>query len=202
VNRYLTLAECAEELRITRHTVLKLLKQQRLVGIEITPGHWRIVDPAPKLREKLLADPLELVPFLSRHEAAEVLGMTPNNLRWYVDTGKAHPVRIEGLHFKVFTAKEVRRIAAMREKLRGPRKQIYSAAIARWLKGYLDRDADVTAEALQAMLDKAVKLPEPKRSEVVVEIWALVERLQEILREDGPGGEISTHGPSVPSGVR
>lgn len=183
MDRYLTAEECAEELRVSKPVILKLLKKGQLAGIEITPGHWRILDPAPKLREKLLSDPLELFPFISRFEVAEVLDMTPNNVKWYVDIKKANPVWVEnGPHYRCFTPLEVRKFAAYREKLRGPKKLIYSTQIAKWLRGYLARDADASAEAIQAMLDQAVKLPEPKRSQTVVEIWGLIDKLNEILR--------------------
>lgn len=173
----------AEELKVSKPVVLKLLKTGQLTGIEITKGHYRILDPAPKLREKLLADPLELFPFISKFEVAEVLEMTPVNVKWYIDTKQVNPVFVpNGPHFRCFTPLEVRKFAAYREKLRGPKRLVYSSLIAKWLRGYLNQDADTSAEAIQEMLNKAVRLPEPKRSQTVVEIWGLIDKLNEILR--------------------
>jgi excisionase family DNA binding protein len=186
MDRYLTLEEMAEELRVTKATVLKLLQKKRLVGIEITPGHYRLLDPAPALRERLLTAPIERFPFLAPREVAEVLGLKFEALRHEIRIGRAKPARIEGgPSFRVFTPKQVRELAAAREKLRGRGKFNYSASIAKWLRGYLAQDADVTAEGIQAMLDQAVKIPEPKRSQTIVEIWGLIGKLDEILKECG-----------------
>jgi len=184
MNRYLTLEECAEELRVQRRTVLSLIKKKRLVGIEITPGHWRVADPSPALRERLLDSPLERIPFLSMHEVAEVLGITHHALKWDVRTGKAKPVYVEGgPKAKVFTVKELRRLAAIRDKRQRPRKLHYSRSIAKWLKGAINKDADVTAEAIQEMLDQVVKMPEPRKSQIIVELWALVDEVNRLLLE-------------------
>ena len=184
MDRYLTAEECAEELRVSKPVVLKLLKKGQLTGIEIAPGHFRILDPAPKLRERLLDDPLEHFPFISKFEVAEIMDMNPVTVKWYVDEKITNPVWVkDGPHFRVFTPLEVRKFAAYRERLRGPRRLIYSSAIARWLKAYLEKDANATAESIQTMLDKAARLPEPKRSQIFVQIWALLDELNLLLRE-------------------
>jgi excisionase family DNA binding protein len=184
VDRYLTLEEAAEELRTTKPTVLKLIKHKRLAAIEITPGHWRVADPAPKLREHLITEPLERFPFLTQHEVCEVLGLKFEALKHDMRIGRTNPQRVDGgPGFKVFTPKQVRLLAVSRERRRGCSKLIYSASIAKWLRGYLDKDAGVTAEAIQGMLDQAVRLPELKRSETIVQVWALINKLDEILKE-------------------
>lgn len=184
MERYLTLEECAEELRTTKPTVLKLLKQRLLTGIQITPGHWRILDPGPKLRTHLLESNLDRTPFLSPHEAAEVLGMTWPNFKWHMDNGKVIAIRLaDGPHFKIITPKELRRFAATRERRQGPGKQIYSAAIVKWLKGYLDGEVTPNASILAEMMEKSVRIPEPRRSQVICELWALVDRANELFQE-------------------
>lgn len=184
MNRYLTLEECAEELRVQRRTVLSLIKKKRLVAIEITPGHFRVLDPSQRLREYLLDSPIERFPFLAQREVAEVLGIKFESLRHDIRIGRAAPVRIDGgPPAKVFTPHQVRQLAAAREKLRYRGKYKYSKAIAKWLKSYLDKDAGTTAEAIQEMLDQAMRVPEPKRSEIVVKLWALIEEMNRLLRD-------------------
>lgn len=182
MERYLTVDECAAELRITPKTVRELVRKKVLAAVQ-TASFYRILDPSPALREQLLESRLERVPFISPHEVAEILDMSFVNVKWHMDTGRIKAGKIEGgPHFKVLSIKELRRFAATRAKRNGPGRLVYSPLIVKWLRGHLAKDANVSAEAIQEMLDKAVKFPEPKKSQVVVEIWALIDRLSEILR--------------------
>lgn len=183
MERYLTLEETAEELRISKDAVKKLLKRQRLVGIEITPGHWRILDPSPRLRQYLTDKPIERFPFLTRHELAEVLAIKPCSVKWHVQEGHVTPVKIEGSTHRVFTVRQVRELIAHREGMLGRWKYNYSAFIVQWLKSFLADDLESNAEAISAMLDSAIKIPEPKRSEVIVKLWALIDEINRLLRE-------------------
>jgi hypothetical protein len=184
MDRYLTLEECAEELRVTKPVIKKLLKLNRLVGIEITHGVYRILAPSPRLRESLIDKPLERTPFLTMREAAEILGMTPSNLKWYVETGKAEAVHIEGgPHFKVFTVNEIRRLAATREKRSGPGRLLYSISIYKWLRMHIKDDLEPKTAVIAELLEQTVKLPEPRRSEVIVQLWGLFDRVNELLEE-------------------
>lgn len=183
MERYLTLEETAEELRISKDAVKKLLKRQRLVGIEITTGHWRILDPSPRLRQYLIDQPVERFPFLTRNELAEVLGIKPCSVKWHVQEGHVTPVKIEGATHRVFSVSQVRQLIAHREGLLGRWKHNYSTFLVKWLKSFLADDLESNAEAISAMLDSAVRLPEPEKSQKVVEIWALVDRLNALLKE-------------------
>lgn len=184
MERYLTLEETAEELRVTKPVILKLLKQRRLVGIEITPGHWRVADPSLRLRSYLNDTPVERFPFITKQEAAEILGMHPENLKWHIRAGHAKPTEVEGgPHCQVFTVHELRRFAAFRERLRGQKKMLYSPLIIKWAKNYLADDLTDNAEILAELLDEAVKLPEPKKSETIVKLWGLFNEVDRLLKE-------------------
>jgi hypothetical protein len=184
VERYLTLVECAEELRTTKPVIIKLIKRKILTAIEITPKHYRILDPGPNLRELFLDPKIERIPFVSMHEAADILGMNFRTLRWYVDIGRLHAARFpHGPEFKVITVKELRRFAADRERRHGPGKKIYSRAIVNWLKKYLAGEVTPNAEVLADMIHRAMRIQEPRRSQVICEFWALIDRANELLEE-------------------
>jgi hypothetical protein len=183
--RYLSLEECCAELRLGRQAVTTLIKQRKLAGIQ-SKGGWRILDPSPKLRESLLKHDVEAVPFLTLHEAAEILNMGFDNLRWHVNTGSVKAEKVPGgPHMKVMTIKEIRRLAARREKRKGPGRLLYSKVIYSWLRAHIE-DPDQggpKAAVLAGLIEEAVRVPEPRRSEIITLLWGMFDRVNELLEE-------------------
>jgi len=185
MDRYLTLEETCAELRLGRQAVTTLIKQKKLAAIQ-SEGGWRILDPSPKLRASLLENHLDVTPFITLHEAAEILGISHLTIKWYVDTGVAKAELIEGgPHMRVMTIKEIRRLAARREKRKGPGRLLYSTHIYSWLRAHLN-DPDHTgpkAAVLAGLIEEAVRVPEPRRSEIITMLWGLFDEVNKLLEE-------------------
>ena len=183
MERWLSVKEAAAEFRITHKRLLSLIRAGHIGAINIgTPEQpsFRILDPAPEIKRHLIAIPqMEEFPVISSRELAELIGVSQEQIRWLVHQKMLVPTGKSRSLF--FTAKEVRRYLARRERTAGQRKFTYSRILVDWMRDYI-RELKPNGEIMNALINEAVDLPEPERSARITELWNHFDRVNAILK--------------------
>jgi hypothetical protein len=99
----------------------------------------------------------------------------------------------------LYTAGEVRRLLFKRERVsrQGARK-LYSPILAGWARGLAKQDEQVGVQVLDSLLRAAIPIPEPAKSQYIVEVWAHFDAINSLLRSARAGEDISFAGKKVP----
>jgi hypothetical protein len=199
LNRWRTLFEVCEELRLGPRPVRRLIRRGQLVGYRLPRsgrnqwGQWRILDPGAKFARYVdeVNRHVEHVPLLSGREVAEVLGVTPNAVRQLKRRRRLRGTKV-GMN-TLYTAGEVRRFLFKRERIsrQGARK-VYSPILATWARGLVKQDEQVGVQVLDSLLRAAVPIPEPARSQYIVEVWDHFDAINSLLRSARTGEDIAS----------
>jgi hypothetical protein len=179
---WLTSREICHELRISELVLTKMRKRRKIqfinIGSDKTPA-YRYKLPAPSA----LADPvpqIERQGLFTYQEVAAILGMSQIGVRVAVSDKRINRVLVGKRGY--ITMLELRRVLAEREKRTGQAKRGVSNILVGWLREYLASEKTPT-QTLQALIDEAVKLPEPERSKYITALWDYFDRVNALLDE-------------------
>ena len=181
--RWLTREQLALELGIVPLTVERFSRKGLIAALGEGVAR-RYLDPAPELRDLVSNNLLERFGFITGHELAEVLGVKYSSIRKAVQRRTMHASnkRRSRTDPYWFDRREVRRILAQRENLSGQRKHRYSRILVRWLRAWLAQQ-EASGEVLDTLIKRAVRLPDPERSDMVRRLWDLFDQVNNLLLE-------------------
>lgn len=193
MSRYLSLEAAALKLDISEKEVLYLLGSGQLTGFCIkragkkTLGKYAIVDPDDAVIKltRQYADPVRFAPLFSRHEAAEVLGITPHAV---TVASLAKNSLLKGTmvgNIRYYSATEIRDYLFKKEKRKRKGRGKYSFRLITFLKNYMEKEKTNLdrgySEELDTLLDEILGLPEPERTTRFNQLWAQLDTLSLLL---------------------
>jgi excisionase family DNA binding protein len=199
MSRWLTLFDVCAELRLGRSAVLGMLRHRQLVGFRLPRcgrskwGEWRILDPSAALARYVSESQrhIEHVPLLSTQEAAELLSVSPGAIRQLKRRGRLHGTKIGTA--TLYAPAEIRRFLFWRERRsRQGKRKMYSAILVAWARGLAKQDEHVSVQVLDSLLRQAVAIPEPAKSQYIVEVWDHFDAINSLLRSARTGEDIGS----------
>jgi hypothetical protein len=197
LSRWLTLFDVCAELRLGARAVLAMVRRGQLVGYRLPRsgrnkgGQWRILDPGAKFARYVEESRrhLEHIPLLSSREVAELLGVSTAAVRQLKRRRQLRGSRV-GVA-TLYTAAEVRRFLFKRERgSRQGNRRMYSPILADWARRLARGDEPVDVQVLDSLLREAVPIPEPEKSQYIVEVWEHFDAINSLLRSARAGEDI------------
>ena len=184
--RWRSLAEVCCELRLGPKAVLGMLNSGQLKWFRLRSrngrGRLRILDPSPQLVRHVQESQrhLEHVPLLSSREVAEVLGLQPSAIRQIKRRGGVQGRRVGKT--TLYTVDEIRRLFRARTRKSERGRHEYCPILARWLRSILEDDRYLAGDILIELIQQAVRLPAPRKSRYVTELWRHFDAINSLLR--------------------
>ena len=189
--QWLTISEACLELRLSRITVLRLLRQGVLLGVRTDSrnpkknSQWRIYPPSEKMK-RILAEQDEHhlhVPLFTAQEVGKVLGIQACTVRKFVQLGRLHQVSQGPGLPSLFTAAEVRRFIWYRERLHRQGRKIYSPWLVKFLTAVLQAETAPAVQQLEWLVAQVMTyLPGEEREALLPNFWKALEQINEVLR--------------------
>jgi len=183
MTRWLTTQEMALELGVHRSYLSTLVKRGLLVSLGERPN-TRYLDPAPELIARIHEKHLDYLPLVTSREIAEVCGQKHGTIRQLIWLWK-YPSKARGrANSNLYDRRTVRQIVNHYERIRGrkSRPQGYSPLIVEWLRKWL-KEQEESPDILQQLIEQAVKIPDPKRVELIAKLWSHFDAVNKLLEE-------------------
>lgn len=197
--QWLTMDEAQIRFKRSYDGILSMIEDGSLQAMKIGRtagcGSWRILDPTPEFLEKRKAAEEEHIfhiPLLTIHEAAEVLGTTPLNVRQMVFRGQLK-YDTPGKFGKearqcYFTVAEIRRFLWKKEKRqRQGRRVVKINRVIQWAKVLMDQERAKTTEGYRAkdeiyeLLEEIMALPAEQRLASLRHTWRQFDLVQAMV---------------------
>lgn len=188
MRQWQTVDEVALELRLRRDVVLRLLRQNILLGVRLAQGknvQWRVYPPSARMKQLLLEREEHYlhVPLFSTAEVARVLKVKACTIRKLVEIGKLRPTLAGKGKPSFYAAAEVRRFLWQRERKHRRGKKFFSPWLVDFLRSALAEDEEPSVQQLERLVAHVMAyLPEEERLPLMATFWKHLGGINEILR--------------------
>jgi len=183
-----TLQEACFELQASKKVVFFWVETGQLYAFKTRLGHYRVLNPGPRIRRMMQEKGLEFCPLLSICEVAEVMGVSRHTVREHVRARRLRAVHRGQRFGLLFRPADVREYLWKREKLlRNGSRKVYIRRMVEWfLDYYAARSAGAVPQPpddLEPLLDEILRLPANERRLRLSEIFRKLEKAKVVAQE-------------------